>query len=340
MPQTNPPTPIEYNDLPVGRIGPRGGGTASLVVTPAAENGGTIGLYVFEAAGGNSWPLSVQHGLAVQIGGLAGKDGASVQEILRKHEDLIREIDTAYLGTRWSGSDHVGVWKPLDDVMSADEPPAVRLSELLEGAASYWDADDWLSGDFSSVISGCYAALAVGRSVRDYAADEVAGAKVKGALVDREEVERIIQEAIDEATTEGWCGVDLAKVCAFRFAALRAAGKSEAEAAEGAREALSARHRDVSQMSRGVVREGRFVLRCECGVVEGDRSHDFALDEEEAVVILEWMPEHLRASHAAAGNCGAYPHNRAHHLVVLQECADRIVIEEGDDRWARIVGEG
>ena len=38
---TQTPTPIDYSDLPVGRLGPRASGcTASLVVTPAAENGG------------------------------------------------------------------------------------------------------------------------------------------------------------------------------------------------------------------------------------------------------------------------------------------------------------
>lgn len=90
----------------------------------------------------------------------------------------------------------------------------------------------------------------------------------------------------------------------------------------------------------GVVRDGRVVLGCECGAVSGDR-HDYDLEESDDVVILEWMPPQHRAAHEAAGNSGAYPHNGAIRLVTLRGCAEAIVADEGDERWARIVeGEG
>ena len=333
MTQTKTPTPIDYSDLPVGRLGPRGsGGRASLVITPAAEHGGTIGLHIFEDVGGCSWPMTVHHGRAVMVGRLVGKDGAAVEEILRKHEDLLRAIDSAYRGKRWDGNNHVGQWEPgdVEGETTADEPQR-KLEDALGEAASYWDAANWLDGDFSSVICGCYAALADGKSLLDYAATEVATARDQGALVDLEEVAQILQAAVDAADTAERHGVDLDRVCASRFAALRAAGKSEAEAAEGAREAL-----DVDRRSAGVVREGRFVVRCECGVADGER-HDWELDTSEDVVVLEWMPPQHRESHEKAGNVGCYPHNGAIRLVTLCECAEKIVADEGDERWARIV---
>lgn len=42
-------------------------------------------------------------------------------------------------------------------------------------------------------------------------------------------------------------------------------------------------------------------------------------------VVVEWMPEHLRASHAAAGNAGQYPMNGARRSRVESSCADRMV---------------
>jgi|GEM_PF-1500036 len=331
---TQTPTPIDYSDLPVGRLGPRAsGGTASLVVTPAAENGGEIGLHIFEEGGGNSWPARVHHGRAIMVGELAGTDGAAVEEILRAHEDLLRAIDSAYLGTRWDGSNHVGVWKPGDiEGETADDAPAEQLREALAEAASYWDAENWLSADLSDVARKLYAELAEGKSTLAYAAAEVATARDQDALIDLEDVDRLLESLLDDAATAERYGIDIAKVCADRFAALRAAGKSEAEAAEGAREAL-----DVDRRSAGgVVRDGRFVLSCECGTADGDR-HDYDLDASEDVVILEWMPPQYREAHSAAGNSGVYPHNGAIRLVTLRECAETIVADEGDERWARIV---
>lgn len=38
-------------------------------------------------------------------------------------------------------------------------------------------------------------------------------------------------------------------------------------------------------------------------------------------VLVERMPEHLRASHRAAGNWGQYPHNGAERVLVHRDCA-------------------
>jgi hypothetical protein len=56
------------------------------------------------------------------------------------------------------------------------------------------------------------------------------------------------------------------------------------------------------------------------------------------LVILETMPEHLRASHRAAGNWGSYPHNGAERRTVSRDEAEQ-EIEADADGYARIVGD-
>lgn len=82
--------------------------------------------------------------------------------------------------------------------------------------------------------------------------------------------------------------------------------------------------------------------QCECGAVTGVRCNWFGrLDE---TVIVEYMPEYLRASHRAAGNIGVYPANGAERIRVEASCAERIthVWVDGEqtdelDQWCYIV---
>jgi hypothetical protein len=53
------------------------------------------------------------------------------------------------------------------------------------------------------------------------------------------------------------------------------------------------------------------------------------------LVILEIMPDHLRATHAEAGNAGVYPHNGAVRYLANRVDAESVVESAGD--WARIV---
>lgn len=50
-------------------------------------------------------------------------------------------------------------------------------------------------------------------------------------------------------------------------------------------------------------------------------------------VLVERMPEHLRASHRAAGNWGVYPHNGAERVLVHRDCAP----EAEDDEYDRVI---
>ena len=72
------------------------------------------------------------------------------------------------------------------------------------------------------------------------------------------------------------------------------------------------------------------VARCQCGTWSGERCEHVGPPAD--LVTVEWMPEDLRASHAAAGNSGTYPHNGAVRLRVSSECADAITDDAGE--WA------
>ena len=72
---------------------------------------------------------------------------------------------------------------------------------------------------------------------------------------------------------------------------------------------------------------------CQCGDVSGVQCAWAGPLAE--TVLVEWMPEYLRASHVAAGNAGMWPYNGAQRLRCERSCADNIVIES--DGWAKIV---
>ena len=75
--------------------------------------------------------------------------------------------------------------------------------------------------------------------------------------------------------------------------------------------------------------------QCECGEWSGESCEWSGTAAE--MVTVEWMPEHLRQSHADAGNSGSWPHNGAIRSAVELSCAERMI--ECDGHWARIVSE-
>ena len=77
-------------------------------------------------------------------------------------------------------------------------------------------------------------------------------------------------------------------------------------------------------------------VRCECGTALGERC-EWTGDPRETVIV-EWMPEYLRASHRAAGHAGRWPANGAIHLRCEQSCAELLTADEDDAPWARIIG--
>lgn len=74
------------------------------------------------------------------------------------------------------------------------------------------------------------------------------------------------------------------------------------------------------------------MVHCECGEWSGE-SCEWTGPKSETVVV-EAMPNHLRASHVAAGNSGAYPHNGSSRIRVEKSCAARMV--ESDGEWCEV----
>jgi hypothetical protein len=68
---------------------------------------------------------------------------------------------------------------------------------------------------------------------------------------------------------------------------------------------------------------------CECGKWSGTRCRWGG--QRSDTVIVEFMPEALRASHVAAGNSGTYPHNGAERIRVSRDCAQWM--REEDPEW-------
>ncbi len=76
--------------------------------------------------------------------------------------------------------------------------------------------------------------------------------------------------------------------------------------------------------------------RCNCGEWSGEACCWSGPASE--TVLVEFMPDHLRGSHAAAGNSGLYPHNGACQIRVERSCAERMI--ETDGEWCEIIDRG
>jgi hypothetical protein len=72
--------------------------------------------------------------------------------------------------------------------------------------------------------------------------------------------------------------------------------------------------------------------RCECGQAMGEWCGGVVTAADR--VVVEWMPEYLRASHVAAGNSGTWPANGAVRLAVTRACAEVLC---ADDEWVHVV---
>lgn len=76
-----------------------------------------------------------------------------------------------------------------------------------------------------------------------------------------------------------------------------------------------------SEEPKGKTAMGKHVA-CECGEATGERCSWTGPVGD--TVVIEWMPEYLRASHEAARNPGIYPHNGALRLRCERSCAARL----------------
>ena len=74
---------------------------------------------------------------------------------------------------------------------------------------------------------------------------------------------------------------------------------------------------------------------CQCGQWSGEPCQWSGSKNE--TVVVEFMPEHLRASHEAAGNSGSYPGNGAVRVRVEASCA--ALMAKTDGQWCAVVGQ-
>jgi len=72
---------------------------------------------------------------------------------------------------------------------------------------------------------------------------------------------------------------------------------------------------------------------CDCGDITGEPCAWSGPSAE--TVLVEHMPEWLRASHENAGYSGSYPSNGAERVRCATDCAERLA--ENDPEWVRIV---
>lgn len=74
-------------------------------------------------------------------------------------------------------------------------------------------------------------------------------------------------------------------------------------------------------------------IRCECNQWSGEPCNGEGA--KQSMVIMEYMPDCMRASHEAAGNRGIHPLNGSERLTVTPECAARMLEHDGD--WCRVI---
>jgi hypothetical protein len=83
-------------------------------------------------------------------------------------------------------------------------------------------------------------------------------------------------------------------------------------------------------------------IHCQCGEIIGIRC--WGSCQASDMVVVEFMPRHLRASHKTAGNSGQWPHNGSVRLAISRNCYDAIMApgddeEDDDSEWISIVDE-
>lgn len=121
------------------------------------------------------------------------------------------------------------------------------------------------------------------------------------------------------------------------------AGEYEAETAEDAIAACVAEHdvpgadtapsaNDLSAVEVAPEAIEPETVRCACGEWSGHRC-SWVGDRSETVIV-EFMPEQYRSSHAAAGNRGLYPASGARRIRVERSCADSMIEQDGE--WCEI----
>lgn len=69
-------------------------------------------------------------------------------------------------------------------------------------------------------------------------------------------------------------------------------------------------------------------IKCNCGEWSGEACNWSGSKAD--TVLIDFMPESFRASHAAAGNRGSFPVNGASRVRVAMSCANFMLAQDGE----------
>lgn len=119
------------------------GANNSVYLIPAEEaDHGVPQVFVWGNVGSGVPERAWHHRWLCVCGVSATAVEASVQDVLRAHEDELLALATEYQGAEWNGSNHVGSWGGEDRCATIDRLCA-KISEAMHEAQTYWEASDW-----------------------------------------------------------------------------------------------------------------------------------------------------------------------------------------------------
>lgn len=177
------------------------GWRASIVIDPEDRE---VTLYTCIGSG---VPMSVWHGLQMQIGIDIAASGESVRELLESDEgqSLLNDLIDCYQGSRWDGSNTVGSWGRDEDGFLTCDGVTEKLSQLLEQAETYWSASDWLACDWSGcksevakIIMSATSDEAEEKALGEHAEMLVDTGRSDGSLLDIDDVGEQIELLVSE----------------------------------------------------------------------------------------------------------------------------------------------
>lgn len=156
-----------------------------VVGIPAAEtDDGIPHVFVWGSVGAGC-PERLYHSRWLDLGSVpATAVPDEIEHVLARHQDAIVERLAAYQGTKWTGSNHVGVWSPDHDPYA--EPD--ELARDLQGVATYWDASDWYAPVTIAQVATC-------DSLEEQIDHETTEAVLNDGHLDWDDVERWLLDA-------------------------------------------------------------------------------------------------------------------------------------------------
>jgi len=114
-------------------------------------------------------PRSVFNGRAIMMRLPEPYVPEMIEEYILGNLETFDDIFSTYQGAEWDGNNHVGRWENPESLAELEHEIEEDLLEL----PTYWDAADWLSGDYSGVIRNAISADSIDDAVNaemDFAA--------------------------------------------------------------------------------------------------------------------------------------------------------------------------